>query len=218
MTDDVTASGPAGVDADAKAKADAAGAVGQKRRSDGSPGLSPGQLALRDAAIIAAVHAGREVREIAKERGITPRSVQRVMARFNTQPTGMDSRAMEILEGLLREYREQIRTFTALAEDTVERAPAVAVAALRSAADATERRLALLNATGKLPANLTLFKTQRELKMIVARLRAMLEQAARDGRSVADVLEELRELQARELGEPIDGVAIEQPALERGSG
>lgn len=148
--------------ADAMKEAQQRGASGRADRGD----LSQAQKALRDTAIVASLHAGMEVREVAKEFKITPRSVRRVFEAFELRPTALEKRPMEIVERLLRTYEQQMRNFAAVALDTLNRAPAVAIAALKGHADSLERYQMLLVDVGKVPENLETFRSEAEMERV----------------------------------------------------
>lgn len=134
--------------------------------------LTPGQKALRDAAVVAAVHVGESKRDVAREFGITPRSVNRILEDYGAMRSPLENVPMETIEGLLRMHEAQIRKFAAVAVDTLDRAPSVAVAALRGQSDAIEKLTSLLSAVGHLPENLELFRTESDLRRVAF---AMLE-------------------------------------------
>jgi hypothetical protein len=130
------------------------------------------QKTLRDAAIVAACHAGENVKDIATAYELTPRQVRRIFDAFKMRPSGLDHEPMEIIGKAIRLYEQQMASFAAVAENTIDRQPAVAVAALKGHADTLERYLSLLSDVGKLPENLEMFRQESEMLQIG---RAMVE-------------------------------------------
>jgi nitroreductase len=163
--------------------------------------MSPAQKTLRDAAIVAALHAGEQVKDVAKTYGITPRSVQRIFEAFRMRPTAIDSQPMQIIERAIRQYEQQMQSFAAVAENTIERAPAVAVAALKGHADSLERYLRLLSDVGKLPTNLELFRNESDMRQV--------------GRIMAEVLQRVAngELSGLEAAERFDDLVFRRSSL-----
>lgn len=164
MADDESTSSSAGqsVEAVAAKTAEAAkraGARGPGHRGD----LTKLQLALRDTAIVAALHAGEDSKAVAKEWGITRRSVQRTAESFAARRTALDDRPMEIIERLLRTYEQQLADFSRMMVAHAERTPAVAIAAMKGYTDTLERYTLLLSDIGKLPDNLELFRSETEM-------------------------------------------------------
>jgi Ribonuclease G/E len=139
--------------------------------------MSVARRALRDSAIIAAAHAGEKTRDIARDHDLSVAQVNAILRRFNAAPTPLDSAPMEILERALRVYRQQMRDFAHMAADTLDRAPAVAVAAQKGFADAFERYMLLLSQLGKLPDNLELFKREQEMHRFVEQLEERVHMA-----------------------------------------
>lgn len=209
MADDIKTSDSGGVAAaaEAKARAESAGAVGPGTRGT----LTRAQLVTRDVGIIAALHAGIPVREIAKDYKITARSVQRIRERFELAPTELDVAPLEVLHEMLRDYALQILQFSRLAEDTIDRAPAVAVAAMRSAAEMRERRLVLLQSVGQLPRDLKLFRSEQEMRNAGRRLQELLLQAVDEEWPARRLWDEWRAWGAAELGVPLEAEPAELP-------
>jgi hypothetical protein len=155
------------------------GADGEKKPAKrGRKPINAAEMALRDAAIIAALHAGEEQKDVAKKYGLTTRSVERIKASFALRPTALDRRPMEIVERVLRTYEQQMESFAAMALDCRERAPAVAIAAMKGHADALERYTLLLGDVGKLPDNLELFRSESEMRQVGRLMAEALEKVA----------------------------------------
>lgn len=210
---DVAASGAVGVAREAVAKAKAAGAKGSADHGKMSPALK----ALRDSAIIASLHAGMEVREVGREFGITPRSVQRIWAAFKLRPTALDDRPMEIVERVLRTYEQQMRDYARVAHESFERQPAVAISALHRGAEAHERYLLLLSDVGKLPSNLELFRSEMEMRRVGEQMVDALDRLEREEITTADVREVFeRALQPQPLVWEAPADAVRE--LEQGDG
>jgi hypothetical protein len=167
------------------------GEAGEKKppAKRGRKPLNAAELALRNAAIIAALHAGDEQKDVAKKYGLTTRSVERLKASFQLRPTALERRPMEIIERVLRTYEQQMESFAAMALDCRERAPAVAIAAMKGGADALERYTALLADVGKLPDNLELFRAESEMLQTGRRMAEALAKVANGEMSAIEALE-----------------------------
>lgn len=181
--------------------------TGRAKGRKGEPALSAAQKALRDSAIVASLHAGVEVREVAKQFQLTPRSVKRIAEAFELRPTAVDQRPMQIVERVLRTYEEQMRNFALVAHDTLERAPAVAISALKAQADALERYSLLLADVGKLPDNLEIFRAEEELRRMARLMSRKMAEVARGELSAVEAAEFFR-------GVLRSGVTIEGEAFE----
>lgn len=168
--------------------------TGRAKNRPGAPAMTWAEKALRDSAIVAALHAGEPVKDIGKRYGITPRSVRRIFEAFGERPTALEQRPMEIIERVLRTYEQQMRDFMLVAQTTLERAPAVAVGALKGHADSLERYTMLLSDVGKLPDNLELFRSETEMRrvgeLMVERLQA-LAAGETDAMAVKELFERL---------------------------
>lgn len=170
---------------DAKARAKAQGATGP-----GDHGrLSASQRAFRDGAIIAAVHAGEKVPDIAAEFDITTRQVRRIVKAFGSSHQVLDAEPMAIVRRMVQTYESQIRRFAALAASQEGSMPAVAVAALKGEAEAWERLLTLLAEVDKLPHNLELFRSEDEMNRIGDRLWEKVKAFEQGELSSSDILE-----------------------------
>lgn len=159
------------------------------------------EKALRDSAIIAAVHAGQSTKQIALEFGIAPRSVQRVVEEFSIAVSPLDRQPMQLVDEIVRIYRRQIADFAKVAAAMSERNPSVSLGAMKAAADALERYTALLARVGKLPANLEVFRGESEMRQI-SRLMVDAVRRVEDG-----------EMSAFELGEYFDALVRPTSAL-----
>lgn len=178
MAEDKGTSAPDGEDRDAiaddaKAQAKAHGATGP-----GNYGrLSASQRALRDGAVIAALHAGEKPKDVAAEFEITTRQVRRIQQQFGASHVVLEAEPMAIVRRMVQTYESQIRRFAALAVSVADSMPAVAVAALKGEAEAWERLVTLLAEVDKLPRNLELFRSEDEMRrigeMMVERVRAL---------------------------------------------
>jgi len=162
----------------------------KKRGKTGTkPGMTAARKTLRDAAIVALVHAGEPRKDVAKKYGLTPRTVERILTEYAQRPSAVGSLPMAILERAIRDYEAQMAMFRAVAEDTVDRAPAVCVGALKGYADAQERYLRLLTDVGKLPDNLELFRQEADMRRIAERTAEALAAAERGEVTVSEVIE-----------------------------
>jgi hypothetical protein len=140
-----------------------------------------------------------EVRTVAKEFELTPRSVERIMRAFDQRSTAVERAPMEIVERVLRNYKQQMGTFALVAHDTLGRAPAVAISALKAQADSLERYTQLLIVIGKLPRHLETFRDAEELGPVARMMAAKLGEAARGECSVVEAQDFFtRVLQRRE--------------------
>lgn len=144
---------------------------------------------MRDQAIVAAVHSGEKQGDVAKRYGLTRRQISTIMREFRTRPTAVDQRPMEILERAIRTLEQQMAAFAAMAEDTLDRAPAVAVASLKGFADATERYLRLLASVGKLPSNLELFRQESEIVRLAVQMADELQAVQAGERTIDAAIE-----------------------------
>lgn len=215
MTDETTVS-PSGdeVAADARARAKAAGARGRADRGD----LTRAQRALRDTAIIASLHAGEEVKAVAKEFGITRRAVELIRQRHERAPSILSEAPAEIFGRMISTYDDLIHVYTRVAEDTLERAPAVCVQAIRSAAEVHERRLVLMQTAGMLPQDLRLFRSQQEMDEAGGRLQELLARAVDEEWPVQALYDEFRAWQQAEVGVTIDVKPSDVHELPPGDG
>lgn len=151
--------------------------------------LTFAQRQLRDAAIVAALHAGHEVRQVAREFSLTARQIRNIEKSFKERPTPLDSAPMEIIERLLRTYESQISRFAAIANAQLETRPSIAVRALQGEADATERYANLLGDIGKLPDNLELFRSESEMRAVGERMVESLHELAAGDITIGDVID-----------------------------
>jgi hypothetical protein len=200
--------------ADEAAASGVGGSVPKGRADHGR--MSAAQKTLRDAAIVAALHSGVEVKVVAKRYEITPRAVQSVFRAFRLRPTAVDHRPMEIVERLLRSYEEQMQSFAAVAESTIERQPAVAVAALKGQAESLERYVMVLLHLGKLPRNLELFAAEAQMRRRGEEVGQLLEDVVQGRLSALEAQARYEELLSRALSSRwIDG--HETRELEEGN-
>lgn len=164
------------------------GKPGSSPAKDGR-GLSPARNALRNTAIVAAVRAGKSEREAGAPYGVTARNVRKIVAGYNPRSRAYDQSPEEILQGLLAAYEQQIHDYAVVAEDTLDRAPAVSIAAQNGGASALERYVELLGRVGMLPGDMTYFKTMAEVGHLVAELidrLALMEAGQMTAREVAE--------------------------------
>lgn len=175
MSDDANTSDLERIAREAAERAVAAGAVGRSKNREGDP-MTAAQRSLRDGAIMAALHAGRAVKDVAKDFKLTPRSVARIAETFGERRTALEKAPMEIVERMLRTYESQMERAAAMAAAFASEHPPASIAALKAEADAFERYVSLLSNMGKLPENLELFRAETELRRISLE---MLEQVKR---------------------------------------
>lgn len=164
------------------------GKPGSSPQKDGRS-LSPARNALRNTAIVAAVRAGKSEREAGAPYGITARAVRKIVTGYNPRSRAYDQSPEEILQGLLAAYEQQIHDYAVVAEDTLDRAPAVSIAAQKGGADALERYVELLGRVGMLPGDMTYFKTMSEVGHLVAELidrLSLMEAGEMTAREVAE--------------------------------
>lgn len=182
------------------------------------PKLSPARIALRNTAIVAALRAGREEKQVARDYALTTRMVRIIQAEFNPRSRAYDQSPEEILQGLLAAYEQEIHDYAAVAEDTLDRAPAVSVAAMKGHTESIERYKDLLGRVGMLPGDMTYFRTMAEVGHLVGEVITRLELAAQGQLSIEEVSEYAKDVVTgvRPLYErPIDGTAA--PLVPGGS-
>jgi len=170
----------------ARKRAKAAGAVG--------PNGSDAQRALRDTAIIACLESGESVEAVAKDFGISVRSVKAIRTKRSELPSPLNAMPMDILEGLVKEFRQSIADFNRMAHAHAATNPAVAVGAMKGALVARERYLELLSIVGKLPSNLELFQAESVLRRLADELRETMEKVERGEMTVVEAAAFFRSL------------------------
>ena len=174
---------------------------------DGGAALEAARRAFRDAAIVAGVKAGREKRQLAKDYGITPRQVARILEAWNVAPSVIDQPALDVLRDMLVGYDHLEHHFVLLAQTSLESYPAVASSALKGIADVKAKRQELLMAVGKLPRELEVFPALAELDRLLAdmvKLTLMVESGERTPAELARFL--IDEIEGRR---PLPAGAIE---------
>lgn len=172
------------------------------------PGMSAAERGIRDAAIMAQLHAGDEVKAIAKDHGLTAGQVRKIAAVFELRRTAREDAPLEIIDRVLRTYEEQMKNFALVALQNLEKMPAVALGALKAKADALERYTMLLADIGKLPERLELFRQEAEIVRAGRRL-FELQQEVLDGR--------ISNLEAQDELHRLFGVDGETPRAIEGS-
>lgn len=118
---------------------------------------------LRDTAIVAAVAAGQKPTKLAEDFAITPTRVRQILRDRSRAPSVLEARPMQLLEDLLRTYRDDIADLEAMARRYLDSHPAVALGAKRSAIETREKLVMVLESLGKLPDNLELFRSESEM-------------------------------------------------------
>jgi hypothetical protein len=169
----------------AVAKAKASGARGRK--------VTARQRMLRDAAILTCSEAGWSAPEIAAEFELTDRQVRRILNDVRDRPSSLDAEPMQILDGLLRGYRDAIVDLELMAVLYRDDAPSAAIKARVASVETREKFASLLSAVGKLPENLELFRAQSVLEQIADRMVETMELVQAGELEVAEAVEVFRE-------------------------
>lgn len=144
---------------------------------------------LRDSAILAALAAGEPPVDLAKEFEITTRQIRRIVKGRANAATGLDARPIELAEELLRSYRDSIADLEAMSRRYLDSHPAVALGAKRSAIETREKFVVLLEALGKLPDNLELFRSEVQMRRISDQMIEALGRWQAGDASMEEVLE-----------------------------
>jgi hypothetical protein len=165
-----------------------------KNRPNGERSLTRAEKAIRDAAIVSAHASGQPPPEIAREYGITRRAVHQIVAAFDLRPTLLDAAPIAIIERRLREYEQLLHIWVKVAEDTLERAPACAIAAWKGYSDTLEKHTLLLASIGKLPDNLELLRGESELNQVAERMERVLLEVCQGERTPEEAFEEFSRL------------------------
>jgi len=162
-------------------RAKRAGATGRR--------ITMGQRRLRDSAIIARAAAGWTHKMIAEEFELTDRQVRRILNERGSLPSGLDERPLDLIEDLARGLRASIADFEAMAYDNSDRNPNAALGAKKAAAEARWNLAVLLRSLGKLPDDLSSFRSEAEIAQVAQAMVDKLQDVVRKEATPADALE-----------------------------
>lgn len=168
---------------DAKRAANQARAKSSSRTAKPSgTRLSAAKQALRDQLMVQRVAEGWTWGSIAAEAGMTPSAARNaVQRRIRDAPLHLKSDPVEVVERIFQGYQLSIGSFEALAVAAVETGNlAVAVGAKRSANDARDRVLAVMQATGRMPQEMESLRHLIDIRAIAVRMLDAMDDFGRD--------------------------------------
>lgn len=209
---EATAPVAAQVAAEATRRAKNAGAKGPAHRGQ----MSKHQKRMRDRAVMASVLAGEPSKVIAKRWGITARSVDRIaeLAREQPQVSALVVQPVDLLDEVLRAYRQQVEDAAESAVEYAVSAPAASIAAQRLRGEAWRAYVDLLRQVGKLPANLELFRSEAELTRFVEDMMSRIAEVQQGTQGLDEFMAWLRQVSsASPARQPFD---VEAAVLNEG--
>jgi hypothetical protein len=185
----------------AKHRAKANGAVG--------PNGTDAQRRMRDSAVMAALLAGDDEKDVASEFGIASRTVRTIRARFDGAgpTTVLNSEPMEIITSRIADYERRLRDFDRMAYAHADNNPSVAVSAMKGAVQVTEQITELLRKVGKLPEDLELFRNEALLRRMVEEMVDAVEELERGKITAAEVGFRFRKMMGAEQPIAIEATA-----------
>lgn len=174
---------------------------------------------MRNAAIVAAIGTGETPRELAKQFGITARQITRMLATREKAPSDLGTVPLELIKDLLRSYRESIADFEAMAARYVDTHPTAALGAKRSALETRDKLAVLLQAIGKLPENLEVFRSQEDMRRTGLEMIGAIELAKAGELSLDELQRRFEQVVDPSAPPAYDAEFDDAPAeLERGEG
>lgn len=162
----------------ARSKAATAAAAAAKAANARGKRLNASKAALRDSLIVARKAQDWPWEAIAAEAGITPRRCQQIVEEHRGIKSPLEELPMRLLEDLSMGLKLSIGDFEAMAAAHAEVNPAVALGAKKAANEARRDLLDLLQAVGKLPENLELFRTEAEMQRLAEQMVEKIEGVA----------------------------------------
>jgi hypothetical protein len=132
------------------------------------------ERAQRNAEIVETRVRGAEWSEVASRHGVSERQAKRVLADYRASRPGLHERdPIEVVEQALDEYDEVIAELRLLGRTT--RHDGTKVGALKARLQATDSRLALLQAVGVLPANLGHLRVEHDVRFVANAIPAVAQ-------------------------------------------
>jgi transposase-like protein len=168
--------------------------LAERAKADGGAGPygSAAERALRDAAVIARLTLGWTQAEVAREFGISERTIRAIRDRAGRSRSPLDEAPVALVEDLLRALRQLYADLVALAFKYEDRNPPSAIGALKQSRECLADLVSLLRAVGKLPDNLGVFALERDLLHLGDVVLIELEKVASGETTAAEAVEFVR--------------------------
>jgi len=160
-----------------------------EKRPERSKRLSAAQMVARDSLIVQRVAQGWSWPAIAGEANLSISAAQRAhAARVREAPFRLGADPVKVVENIFTAYQLSIGDFEAIASAALEKNQlAVAVGAKKGANDAREKVVLLLQATGRLPQDLTALRHLIDIRAIAVRMLDAVDSLQREGELIAQI-------------------------------